>query len=215
LTDQRRTLLLGVAAILVLGAASLAFVLWSGQAEAPATGGQAAAGDAPAAAAGTVPSAPGTAGAGAAQEPVAPDPEPLPPPRIRGRPRAASSVAWEDVPTAARLADLGPELAVPVNAALREARKAMDSCFEEDTRLLATRPAPQYGPDDQPRGPAVLVLRIESRAGGLDVVDTEVDSQGTSTPELVDCARHVLKGWPMPAAAAAPGTRLRLNYLLQ
>jgi hypothetical protein len=215
-TSTRRVALLGGAAVLLLGAASLAFVLWPGRTEvpgegAPSSGSDPGAAPAPAPAPAAVP-----AGAVAAPQPVAVEPEPpVPPPRIRGRPRAASSVAWEDVPTAARMADLGPELAAPVNAALRAARDTMESCFEEDTRLQASRAAPRYGPDDQPHGPAVLVLRMESRAGGLDVVDTEVESQGTSTRELVACARHVLKGWPIPAPAARPGTRFRLTYLLQ
>ena len=143
-------------------------------------------------------------------------PEPLAsPPRIGARPRAAASVAWEQVPAAARLSDLGPGLAAPVNAALKAARDEMDSCFEEDSRLLASRPAAKYGPDDQPRGPAVLVLRLESRAGGLDVVDTEVETLGTSTRELVECARHVLKGWPVAVPNATAGIRYRLMYLLR
>ncbi len=216
MTSDRRIALLGGAAVLLLGAASLAIVLRTGRTDGPGGGSPATATDPPATAA-PVP-APGTVAAGASvtQGPAVSQPEPpVPPTTIRGRPRAASTVAWEDVPTAARLADLGPGLAAPVNAALRAARDTMESCFEEDTRLQASRAAPRYGPDDQPRGPAVLVLRLESRPGGLDVVDTEVESQGTSTRELVACARHVLKGWPIPAPAAPPATRFRLTYLLQ
>ena len=213
--ETRRIALLGAAAVVLLGAASLAFVLWPESSVAPADaspdgpGGAIAAPDGGSGVPVLLPAPP-------PQEAPPSAPEPLvPAPRIRSRPRAASSVAWEQVPAAAKLSDLGPGLAAPVNAALKAARDEMDSCFEEDTRLLESRPATRYGPDDQPRGPAILVLRLESRAGGLDVVDTEVETLGTSTRELVECARHVLKGWPVAAPAAAAGTRYRLKYLLQ
>ena len=204
--SPRKMALLGAAAAALLVVASVALIGWL---EGPARPIAAAPGGPEPAAATPAPST----GAPAAE---APAPEPLvSPPRIGARPRAAASVGWEQVPAAARLSDLGPALAAPVNAALRAARDAMDSCFEEETRLLASRPAPGYDPDAPPRGPAVLVLRLESRAGALDVVDTELESPGTSTRELVECARHVLKGWPVDAPAATAGQRYRLKYLLQ
>jgi len=206
--SPRKLALLGVAGAVLLAAASLALLTWL---EGPAL---------PATAAPGLPGAGVTAPAGTPAPPAAaaepPAPEPLvSPPRIGARPRAAASVAWEQVPAAARLSDLGPALAAPVNAALRAARATMDTCFEEETRLLARRPPPPSDPDAPARGPAVLVLRLQSRAGGLDVVDTELESPGTSTPELVACARQVLKGWPIDAPAATPGTRYRLKHLLQ
>ena len=213
--EARKIALIGGAAVVLLGAASLALVFWPGEPAMPTDAAAGSPGDG-------APAVPGGSGTPVllptppSQETPPSAPEPLvSPPRIGARPRAAASVAWEQVPAAARLSDLGPGLAAPVNAALKAARDEMDSCFEEETRLLASRPAPQYGPDDQPRGPAILVLRLESRAGGLDVVDTEVETLGTSTRELVECARHVLKGWPVAAPAAAAGTRYRLKYLLQ
>jgi hypothetical protein len=201
----RRIALLGVAAAVLLGAASVALITWL---EGPAAGPRPRGPEAGVAA------APAPGAEPSVQVPP-PTPEPLvSPPRIGARPRADASVAWEQVPAAARLSDLGPRLAAPVNAALRSARDAMDSCFEEEKRLLAARPAPSYDPDAPPTGPALLVLRLESRAGALDVVDTELESLGTSTRELVECARHVLKGWPIDAPAATAGRRYRLKYLL-
>jgi hypothetical protein len=204
--SSRKIALLGAAAAVLLVVAGVALIAWlEGPARPTAAwpGGPDPASAAPAPPPGAPPATEAQAG-----EP------PISPPRIGARPRAAASVAWEQVPAAARLSDLGPGLAAPVNAALRAARDAMDSCFEEETRLLASRPAPGYDPDAPPRGPAVLVLRLESRAGALDVVDTELESPGTSTRELVECARHVLKGWPVDAPAATAGQRYRLKYLL-
>ncbi|HET8540312.1 MAG TPA: hypothetical protein VFL83_10620 [Anaeromyxobacter sp.] len=205
----------GAAALALLVAAAAALLVRLDRSAGPvgagtgAPGGEAVAG-APAGGAITPALAPPPSVAAEAQPP-----EPLvSPPRIGARPRAAASVAWEDVPVAARLSDLGPGLAAPVNAGLRAARDQMDSCFEEEDRILAKRRV-RYDPDAPPMGPAFLVLRLESRAGALDVVDTEVGRLGTSTPELVECARHVLRGWPIDAPAARPGTRYRLNYLLQ
>jgi hypothetical protein len=137
---------------------------------------------------------------------------PAPPPAIRSMPRATADVAWEEVPEAARLHDLGPGLAAPVSRGLQAARAQLDGCFEEEARALARRATP---PDPEALGPAILVLRLESRPGALDVADVEVEAQGTSTPELVACARHVLRGWPIPAAGAEAGRRYRLKWLLQ
>ena len=209
-----RSSLAAVAAIVLVGAAALLVVLRdgaSGPVPADGTLGVPGASGPIESAASGLPAG-GTASAAGS---LPADTAPVSPPRIGARPRAAASVPWEEVPQAARMSDLGPGLAAPVNAALAAARDQMESCFAEDTRLQASRPAPPIDPDAPPRGPAVLVLRLESRAGALDVVGTEVDSLGTSTRELVECARHVLTGWPVPAPAATPGLRYRLNWLVQ
>jgi hypothetical protein len=118
------------------------------------------------------------------------------------------------VPIAARPYDLGPELARPVASALDAARGDMEPCFKEEDRALAQGRGPKFDPRDPPTGPAVLVLRLESREGALDVVDTELDSLGTSTRALAVCCQQILKGWSIPAPLAVPGRRYRLLYLL-
>jgi hypothetical protein len=135
-------------------------------------------------------------------------------PDIGARPSAASIVPWDLVPMASRVGELGPGLAAPVNTALKLARATIESCFEEDRQLRAGRPGPVVDPDNAPTGPAVLVLQLESRAEALDVVAATVESLGSSTRELADCACQVLRGWPVPAAAATPGRRYRLKYPL-
>lgn len=132
----------------------------------------------------------------------------------RRRPMAEATSAWAEVPIAARPYDLGPELARPIMAALDAARGNMDPCFEEEDRALAKGQGPRFDPLNPPTGPAVLVLRLESREGALDVVDTELDSLGTSTRALAACCQQILKGWPIPAPLAVPGRRYRLLYLL-
>jgi hypothetical protein len=135
-------------------------------------------------------------------------------PDIGARPSAANIVPWDLVPVASRLGELGPGLAAPVNTALKSARATIESCFEEDRQLRANRPAPAVDPDNAPTGPAVIVLQLESRAEALDVVAATVESLGTSTRELADCACQVLRGWPIPAPAATAGRRYRLKYPL-
>lgn len=131
--------------------------------------------------------------------------------------RAPASTPWERVPVATRVHQLGPA-AADVRRALDAVRSELDACFEDEARWLAAHPAapPTDAADGAPaRGPGVLVLQLEARAGALDVVDTTIDSLGTSTPALVDCARHVLRGWPIPARRVAPGSRYRLKLALQ
>jgi hypothetical protein len=158
---------------------------------------------------------PGAVPAGLSLGNVTAEPPPIiTAPDIGARPSAATIVPWDLVPMASRLGELGPGLAAPVNVALKSARATIESCFEEDRQLRAGRPAPVVDPDNAPTGPAVLVLQLESRTEALDVVAATVESLGTSTRELADCACQVLRGWPIPAPAATAGRRYRLKYPL-
>lgn len=132
-----------------------------------------------------------------------------------GRPSARADVPWPDVPLSTRLSDLGPALAGPVGRALDEARAHLEPCFEAEARALATAPPPPVDPDDPPTSAAVLVLHLESRVGGLELVGTELRTLGSSTPALVACCREAIRGWSIDAPGAAPGRRYRLSYLLQ
>lgn len=202
----------GVAAAALFGAAAVALLVVL---DGPARPAQAAASADPAAPAGvplvTLPAAAAPASA-LATEAI---PEPPPQPAIRGARLARAASPWDDVPVAAREFQLGP-VAPHVRAALSTARDQMDACFdEEDARQKARPPrAPRTGAQAV-RGPGVLVLRIESRQDGLDVVGTEVESYGTSSRELAECAGHVLAGWPIEAKGATPGMRYRLKFVLQ
>ena len=158
---------------------------------------------------------------------LAPAPAPLPPagaapptprpqafqPSVRGLPSAGDEAAWGAVPVAVKLADLGP-LAAPVNASLELARRDMDPCFQAEASAPdAGAPGPAAA--EPPTGPAILVLRLESRERGLDVVGTELESSGSSSRALVECCQAVLHGWSVAADAARPGRRYRLKLLLQ
>jgi hypothetical protein len=206
----RRTVALS-ALIVALGAAAVAVVWWLDRtASAPAVADAAGPGSTPGAtpgdAAGTAQVGLAIPAAATAVEPTAP---PTPPPAagVRVTRSAPAVAAWKDVPVATRLADLGPGTARPVYDALAAARAQMDTCFaKEPVRPTGADPNAGY------QGPAVLVLRIESREDGLDVVDTEVESQGTSSAQGVACVRTVLSSWPIPAPGATSGKRYRLRY---
>jgi hypothetical protein len=198
---------------LVVGTAILAVTLAlamivAGRGAVLSLGGAAA--DAPAAAPAAAP-APVTAVPAAATAP-APEPPRVTPATIRARPSARADVAWDEVPVAVRLSELGPGLAAPVKRGLDEARARMDACFEAEARTLARLPA---APEPDVGGPAVLVLSLESRPGGLDVVSTDLESLGTSTKALVTCCREVLKGWSLDVPDAPPARRYRLKLVLQ
>lgn len=144
--------------------------------------------------------------------------KPLPeitPPVPGGRRSAASTIPWERVPVAARVGQLGPEVSGAVLVGLQNARAQMDSCFQDEARLLASGGGPRFDPNDPPAGPGALTLLLQSRPGGVDVVATEVVSHGTSSPQLVGCVRHVLEGWPMTAPKASAGRRYKLRYAIQ
>lgn len=201
---NRRLFLTGGAGILLLFLAGVLAVAWFGAGDRTA--------DAPPEAVVAVSPAP----------PALPEAAVAPPPPVstkpvapsRRRPVAEAATGWDDVPIAARPYDLGPELARPVMTALDAARGQMDPCFDEEERALAQGRGPRFDPKNPPTGPAVLVLRLESRAGALDVVDAEIASLGTSTRALAVCCQQVVKGWPIPAPLAVPGQRYRLVYLL-
>lgn len=141
-------------------------------------------------------------------------PEPAAQPAIRGTRLARATSGWEDVPVASRENQLGP-VAPLVRAALEAARDEMNSCFDEEDARQKQRSARAPRPEPIARGPGVLVLRLESRQDGLDVVGTEVESLGTASAELAACARHVLSGWPVDARGASPGLRYRVKFVLQ
>jgi hypothetical protein len=207
---NRRLFLVGAAGIAGLLAAGLAGVALLGPPSGPR----------PTELASPAPAGGGAAPSlGAAQLPVAAAPVPSPELEAavapaRRRPSAPADTRWDGVPIAARPYDLGPELARPVAVALDAARGDMEPCFQEEERALAQGRGPRFDPRDPPTSAAVLVLRMESREGTLEVVDTELDSLGTSTRALATCCQRVLKGWSIAAPLAAPGRRFRLKYLL-
>lgn len=210
-----RILLAGLAAAAVFGAAAIALLVLL---EGPSPAGAAR-------------STAGEGGPGPAQEPgpiTLPPPQatpaalateaiPAPPvrPAIRGARVGRVASPWEDVPVASRESQLGP-VAPFVRAALAAARDQMDPCFDDEAAREAQRSAgPARAGAEPVRGPGVLVLRLESRQDGLDVVGADVESYGTSSRELAQCAGHVLAGWPVEATGATPGMRYRLKFPLQ
>lgn len=216
---NRTLLVAGAAGLVALTGAALLVILVGGEpVPGGATGGgpggvaDAGAAGAPAPAWSPLPSA-------QVEPPPAAPPAPAASPAvtpvgIRAQPSASASVDWREIPVAVRFSDLGPQLAAPVKRSLDEARDRMDHCFRAEAEALAAGPAEPVDPD-APMGPAVLILSLESRAGGggLEVVATELESRGNSTRALVACCRAALKGWTIDAPAP-PDRRYRLKLLL-
>jgi hypothetical protein len=129
----------------------------------------------------------------------------------RAVPAAPPPPAWQDVPLAARLADLGP-LARHVDAGLRRARAALQPCFDAADREAATRPRPP--PEEGEGGAAIVTLLLETGDGELRVAGAPLQSLGTSSPALASCCEEALRGMRFPAPGARPGQRFRLNHQL-
>lgn len=127
-------------------------------------------------------------------------------------PAGPSSVeGWSDVPLAARLSNLGP-LARPVYDGLQKARAAMEPCFQADAKDEAAHPRAPNQEDGW--GAAIVTLQMEGRPGELVIVNAPLQSIGTSSLSLVECCEKVLRGFRIPADAATPGKRYRLQHQL-
>jgi hypothetical protein len=165
---------------------------------------EAGAAAAPVAPASPLPGSPGAAGAAQPTGPAAPAPS---------GPRE-----WKHVRLAVRESDLGPGLARDVYDGLRKARQAMDGCFKAAARAEAKRAEAARGSSAAPQGdelgPPILTLHLEGAEGALVVVAAPLQQLGGGTTELVDCCEGVLRGYPIPAKAAVPGARYRLQYEL-
>jgi hypothetical protein len=126
-------------------------------------------------------------------------------PATPGRPRTPlDDPAWKDAKVAFGLRQLG-RLAPYVKVGLDEARQDMAFCFARESAALAEQRASD---------PPALTLYLETRGGGLDVVDVTVEHRGGARAELLDCCREVLRGHAISAFDAAPGQRYLLKYSL-
>lgn len=126
----------------------------------------------------------------------------------------AAAVPWDRVAVVARVSELG-RLSRPVARGLSQTRERLAPCYAEERRALAAGRAPPFDPADPPAGPAILILDLETRPGGVEVVSANVDSLGTSTAELAGCAVQALTGHVFDAPGAHPGRRFRLMHLLR
>jgi hypothetical protein len=213
-------LLVGVAAVAVLGAGALRLRLGTGGVPEPRRSAEAAAGEAGRAAAGGGPAlpaasaSPGPGGDAGARGAAGASPPALPSTAARPSPdEGPDGAAWRKARVAFNLRELG-RMAPYVKTALDDARREMAFCFRGAARADAGGPAPDGDAPATRRQPAILLLYLEAREGALDVVDTRTDHLGDASPEVVDCCREVLRGLEIPAFGAVPGERYRLKLPL-
>lgn len=212
--NERRLVVTGAVGVTILVVVALVGIRLLGGGAAVGTGSPSATAAAPEPALPALAPEPAPAPAAApAPEPAATAPQHTVVPAAVPRPPGATGVApWESVETALRPSGLGVELAAPVSDALAEARDRLQPCFDEEARRL------QHAKPTQPKpgvyGPAVLVLRLEALDGRLVVQDTEVASEGTSSPSLVECCRRMLQSYEF-AAPVAPSQRYKVQMTLQ
>jgi hypothetical protein len=125
---------------------------------------------------------------------------------------ATSMRPWTEVPLAETPSELGPGLARPVEEELAAVRERIARCVEVDRRRGERSGASSGAPPSQ--GPARLVLRLAPRSGAIHVQGLEITSPGAS-PAVLACARRLLDGDAIAAAAAVPGRRYRLALALE
>jgi hypothetical protein len=221
MAGRKSHLLVGVAAVAVLGAGALWLRLGTGgvpERRRSAEAAGAAAGESGRAPAGGGPALPaaspgpggdaGARGAAGASPPAASAAAARPAPD-----EGPGGAAWRKARVAFQLRELG-RMAPYVKTALDDARREMAFCFRGAAHADAGGPAPDGdAPAPRPR-PAILLLYLEAREGALDVVDTRTDHLGDASPEVVECCREVLRGLEIPAFGAVPGARYRLKLPL-
>jgi len=129
---------------------------------------------------------------------------------------------WQSARVAFRPRELG-RLGPYVQAGLDSARRDMEFCFRSARTPAERIPAPAADPPGEeepppppPRAdPGILLLFVEAREGALDVIGTRLEHRGTSSPEVVECCREVLRGFEIKAFNTVPGRRYRLKFRLQ
>ena len=146
----------------------------------------------------------------ATQQPPAPPQQYDPPPP---RPPEGS---WEAVPPVARASALG-SLGGVIGRGLNELKDKVAVCFDEDvqarhglTRFTQTQ---DYAPLPD-HGTTILMLHVETFAGGALIVDAPLETRGNASDGLVACAQRVLRGRKFEAPEATGGERHRLLYPL-
>jgi hypothetical protein len=111
---------------------------------------------------------------------------------------------------------MGP-LGGAIGRGLNELKDKVGACFDEDeqarhgqTRFTRTQdhaPMPDHGT-------TVLMLQIETQAGGARIVDAPLETRGNASDGLVACAQRVLRGQTFEAPGTTGGERHRLLYPL-
>jgi hypothetical protein len=94
----------------------------------------------------------------------------------------------------------------------RVLRKQVADGLSEFRARLASCPDSREG--RQGRQPAVLILELMSRDGGVEIVDVPREKHGWATDSFMACARDVLRGRVIPVQAAKSGTRMHLAFHL-
>jgi hypothetical protein len=196
-------------AILLVGAAAIAFILTMGSGTARLDGPAPQTMAPPAAPAVAAPLPPlppaATEGPLARTEPAPraePGPPPLPPELDR----------WEAVPVATRTDRMG--LIGPILASeLSVLQPRLAACLDDDREVRpAQAPPPQApepgSPDENP--PTILVLNLELEAGRIRIEDAPVEAQGRASEGAIACAQQVLRGHVIPAPVVTGPGRARM-----
>jgi hypothetical protein len=211
--DLLRTLAIAAAAILLVGAAAIAFILTAGS-RTPRL-------DGPAPESGAPPAAPPV---------VAPLP-PLPPPAPDSplaRPEPGSRVEpgppplppeldrWEAVPVATRTDRMG--LIGPILASeLSILRPRLEACVDDDRQVRPAQAPPPQAPEPgspDEGTPTLLVLNLELEAGRIRIEDAPVEAQGRASEGAIACAQQVLRGHIIPAPVVTGPGRARMALSL-
>ncbi|MFL5262621.1 MAG: hypothetical protein ACJ79L_09530, partial [Anaeromyxobacteraceae bacterium] len=129
--------------------------------------------------------------------------------------------AWQRSKVVFRTRDLG-KLGPHVQSGLDAARRDMEFCYAQAPARRDAAPEPPPDPEQQDAtepparpDPAMLLLFLEAREGALDVVEARTEHRGTSSAELVECCREVLRGMEIKAFGAVPGRRYRVKFRLR
>jgi hypothetical protein len=205
-----RTLVIGLAAIGLFGAAAFAAIHLAtaeGPPRPPAAQAPAAAEPTAQAAVPGTPTLPSGGPAGPLYQPPPPLQAQVPVPRV-----LPPEGSWEAIPPAARAGALGP-VGVDVGRDLIVLQEQLSACFNPEVASQTGRAAPTRTADpesQQDLAETILVLELEAGPGTVRIVDAPLESHGSADDMTIACAQRLLRGRTIPSQAARPGGRYRL-----
>lgn len=220
---MKRSVLLALAGIMLLGAVSGAVIVAASRAPARSSAAGAVEAAPPAAVTAppepvlNVPALPGPAAGSVLGRPPPPQP-PAEQPRA-APPLAAADDSWDSVPPAGGPRALGAIGPAFVGGLRRSASAKLSACFDADAqaRHASSGAQPRVvggSAASESRGPPVLMLELETLEGAVRIVDAPVETRGYADDGLLLCAQAALRDLRVEVPAARPGGRRRLRYQL-
>lgn len=125
---------------------------------------------------------------------------------VQPLPAAPAPEAWADVEIVPAFGAGSP--APSVNAALAALRPRLLTCFEPYEQARYAQLGDAYSRLEATQaskiGPAILMLEVEREGAGVRLVDAPIESTGSASAGLLNCAQSVLRGASLEVSEKLP-----------